>query len=175
MMRIVSILCATSLLACPLLLAKTKHAPLPDQILHAKTLYIDNQSGIADINDKAYDELTKWGRFKILPVAKDADLVLLVSASAYVSGYNTRSTGTVTDHSIDVDSQTTAKVGQTTYLTVIDPKTGDALWSDLTSNGGGRGLVTSLLAAHAAANGVRGLVKELRGRIEEQQGNGKSK
>ena len=40
---------------------------------------------------------------------------------------------------------------------------------------GGRGVLTSLLAEHAAANAVRGLVKELRERIEEQEGIGKSK
>jgi len=161
------------------LLAKTKHAPLPDQVLQAKTLYIDNQSGVADIGDKAYDEVTKWGRFKIVSTAKDADVVLLLSAGAYVSGYNTRSTGTADGGSVDIQSHTTAEVGQTTYLTVIDPRTGTALWADQRSNGGGRGnggatgVLTSILAAHAAANAVRGLVKELRERIDEQEGIGK--
>lgn len=169
--------CVVTVLFCLLpsvVLGKTNHAPLPDQILQAKTVYIDNRSGVADINDKAYDELTKWGRFKILPAAKDADLVLLISASAYTAGYKTRSTGTDDGDSIDLESRTTAEVGQTTYLTVIDPRTGNALWADQRSNGGGGGLLTSLLAARAA-NGVQGLVKELRDRIDEQTGDARSR
>jgi hypothetical protein len=179
MRRIIYGLLIAALLVFPgvsVLSAKTKHAPLPDRILEAKTVYIDNQSGVADITDKTYDELSKWGRFKIVSSANDADLVLLVSANAYVSGYRTSSHGTAsgtdTDTDINVESQTTPEVGQTTYLTVIDPNTGSALWADLRSNGGGRGLITSLIAAHAAANAVRGLVQELRQRIDEQEGTG---
>jgi hypothetical protein len=33
------------------------NAPLPEQILQAKTVYIDNQSGFATLGDRAYDEL----------------------------------------------------------------------------------------------------------------------
>jgi hypothetical protein len=60
--------------------AKDKHAPLPASVIAAKTLYIDNQTGHAEITDRAYDELTKWGRFKIVKDAKDADLVIRFTA-----------------------------------------------------------------------------------------------
>jgi hypothetical protein len=110
------------LLLCSTALAKTKHAPLPDRILQAKTVYIDNQSGAADINDKAYEELSKWGRFKIVTTAREADLVLLASANAYVAGYRTNSSGTINDNSVEVQSRTTTEMGRNTYLTVIDPK-----------------------------------------------------
>ena len=46
----------------------------------AKTVYIDNQTGHSEITDRAYDALSKWGRFKILEDAKDADLVLQFTA-----------------------------------------------------------------------------------------------
>jgi hypothetical protein len=81
-------------IVCSSVFANTKHAPLPDELLKAKTVYIDNQSGLATLGDKAYDELSKWGRFKIVSSAKDADLVLLISAHAYVTGYSTNTTGT---------------------------------------------------------------------------------
>jgi len=56
--------------------AQDKRAPLPASVIAAKTVYIDNQTGDAQITDRAYDALSKWGRFKILKDAKDADLVL---------------------------------------------------------------------------------------------------
>jgi hypothetical protein len=61
--------------------AKDKHAPLPASVIAAKTVYIDNQTGHAEITDRAYDALSKWGRFKILKDAKDADLVLRFTAN----------------------------------------------------------------------------------------------
>ena len=60
--------------------AKDKHAPLPASVIAAKTVYIDNQTGHTEITDRAYDALSKWGRFKILKDAKDADLVLRFTA-----------------------------------------------------------------------------------------------
>jgi len=60
--------------------AKDKHAPLPARVIAAKTVYIDNQTGHTEITDRAYEALSKWGRFKILTNAKDADLVLRFTA-----------------------------------------------------------------------------------------------
>ncbi|HEY4741132.1 MAG TPA: hypothetical protein VIH76_11105 [Candidatus Acidoferrales bacterium] len=60
--------------------AKDKHVPLPASVIAAKTVYIDNQTGHSEITDRAVDALTKWGRFKILTEAKDADLVLRFTA-----------------------------------------------------------------------------------------------
>jgi hypothetical protein len=60
--------------------AKEKHVALPASVIAAKTVYIDNQTGHAEITDRAVDALIKWGRFKILKDAKDADLVLRFTA-----------------------------------------------------------------------------------------------
>jgi hypothetical protein len=60
--------------------AKDKYAPLPASVIAAKTVYIDNQTGHPEITDRAYEALSKWGRFKILTNAKDADLVLRFTA-----------------------------------------------------------------------------------------------
>jgi hypothetical protein len=49
-------------------------------VIAAKTVYIDNQTGHPEITDRAYEALSKWGRFKILKDAKDADLVLRFTA-----------------------------------------------------------------------------------------------
>ena len=169
-------LCAVAV--CPAVIGKTKHAPLPEQILQAKTVYIDNQSGIAVLGDRAYDELSKWGRFKIVSSARDADLVLLISARAYVSGYRTSTDTTAqanTDASgntritADSESQTDAQVTRITYMTAIDPKTGNSMWSDQKQWGNLR-TIPVLGNVPDFRSATRGLVKELRKRIEEQEG-----
>ena len=60
--------------------AADKHAPLPASVIAAKTVYIDNQTGSSQITDKAYEALSKWGRYKIVKDAKDADLVIRFTA-----------------------------------------------------------------------------------------------
>ncbi len=60
--------------------AADKYPPLPASVIAAKTVYIDNQTGSSQITDKAYEALSKWGRYKIVKDAKDADLVLRFTA-----------------------------------------------------------------------------------------------
>ena len=70
---------AVALVVSPLY-AADKYAPLPASVLAAKSVYIDNQTGYTQVTDKAYEALSKWGRFKIVKDAKDADLVLRFTA-----------------------------------------------------------------------------------------------
>lgn len=146
-----------------------KHAPLPAKVLAAKTVYLDNRTGYEKFADRAYDELQKWGRFRVVDSVRDADLVLLLSASVYHGGYVTSGTsqqhGTVDDYgNVDLSgtSESTSvpvRVGYT-HLYVIDPKTAESLWSDTRRWG-------NLLTGFRSA--TRGLVKELRDRIEESE------
>lgn len=164
--------------------AKDKHLPLPPQVINAKTVYIDNQSGIAKLGDKCYTQLEKWGRFKVIQDPKQADLILLLSAHEYTSGYVTTggdSTSTVsttsTVNTTTAGDQTTGTVNASgtvntttdpiyttpmtvgyTYLTVIDPKTGDNLWSASKRWGN---LYTGF---HSA---TKGLVDDLMKRVNE--------
>ena len=58
--------------------AKREKMPLPSKVMTvmtAKTIYIDNSSGLADLGDKAYDELRKWGRFQIVDSVEKASVV----------------------------------------------------------------------------------------------------
>ncbi|HZR55699.1 MAG TPA: hypothetical protein VFA74_02410 [Terriglobales bacterium] len=55
------------------------HEPLPPELLQAKTVNIQNYSGQASWADGCYDELQKWGRFKIVSNPKDADLIFRLS------------------------------------------------------------------------------------------------
>jgi hypothetical protein len=53
--------------------AKT-HAPLLSEVGVAKTIYIVNQTGYQKIADDAYDNFSKWGRYKVLSKKEGADL-----------------------------------------------------------------------------------------------------
>lgn len=114
---------------------KDKHLPLPPQIAKATTVYIDNQTGVAEPGDRCYTEIEKWGRFKVVQNPKGADLVLLLSIKEYTGGYVTgSSTSTI---NIPGPVSTTTQTSRTrpvtvghTYLTVIDPKTGENLWGN---------------------------------------------
>ena len=148
---------------------KQTHAPLPTKILEARTVYLDNQSGLAKLGDRAYDELAKWGRFRIVGNPKDVDLVFLLSTTEYEGGYmktgTTQASGTVIRYgnihmSGSTSSTITPVVQGWTHLTVIDPTTGANLWRDARQSG-------NLLTGFRSA--TRSLVKDLRKRIEQQE------
>jgi len=46
--------------------------------MSAKTLYIENNPGEAKLADPCYDELSKWGRFKIVSDPKQADVIFQI-------------------------------------------------------------------------------------------------
>jgi hypothetical protein len=146
--------------------AKDKHLPLPPQITAAKTVYIDNQSGLVKLGDRAYEQLTKWGRFQVIQNRKQADLIFLMSAKAYDGGYVTSgggTTGTI-DSNGNINTTNSPTYSQHvsanyTFLTVIDPKTGENLWSDSKKWGN---LYTGF---HSA---TKGLIDELMKRVNEE-------
>lgn len=158
---------AIFMLAPVLVRAKGKqHLPLPPQITTAKTVYIDNESGMATLGDRAYQEITKWGRFQVVQSRKQADLIFLLSAHSYNGGYITSGggqTGTIDENGhISTSGNNTYTTPITvgyTYLTVIDPKTGDGLWSDSKRWGN---LYTGFRSA------TKGLIDQLKKRMDEQ-------
>jgi len=136
--------------------AKKPKAPLPRKILQAKTVYLDNRSGLAKVADKAYGELTEWGRFQIVQYPKDAELTFLFSTTATDGDYVTTGytqydpAGSATSTHI-----TRAVTRNYTHLTVVDRADGATLWTDSR-----RGFVQIA---------TRRLLKELRQRIEQQE------
>ncbi|AXC13118.1 hypothetical protein ACPOL_3839 [Acidisarcina polymorpha] len=94
--------------------AADKYPPLPASVTAAKTVYIDNQTGSSHITDKAYEALSKWGRFKIVKEAKDADLVLRFTA-------DTAGRPTPPGNNIDVSP--------TPILLSVRDQTNNELWS----------------------------------------------
>jgi hypothetical protein len=69
------------------------HAPLPTALLHAKTVYIQNQSGEAKLLDDCYTEIQEWNRLTIIDRPEDADVIVILSkssSSSSVSGSTTK-------------------------------------------------------------------------------------
>ena len=106
------------------------------RILSAKTVRFDNQTGSDAVGKKALAQLKKWGKFQILTERKQADLIFLLSADPYKGGnvtFASGQTGRVENGHVTEDAVPNYSKESPTryaYLSVIDPKTGDNLWSD---------------------------------------------
>lgn len=87
-----------------------KYAPLPDQIVSAKTVYLINETGKAKFGDAVYKQIKTWNRWQVITDKTQADLVLLVTDKGGMKSMN-----------------------PSFYLNVIDPKPGSALWTSRTT------------------------------------------
>ena len=85
--------------------AKPVHAPLPAEAYSAKTIAIVNHTGTQKVLDKAYEELTKWGRMKVVQNPDDADVVLVVEVQKGSHGATASSYGNTT--TVDENTVTT--------------------------------------------------------------------
>jgi hypothetical protein len=135
------------------------------KILSAKTVYFDNQTGVEAVGTAAVAQLRKWGRFQIVHDKKTADLILLLSADPYNGGYvifASGQTGTMdADGHIQQDripNYNRLAPVRDAYLTVIDPRSGQNLWSESHVWGG--------LLTGADSAGAR-LVQKLQKQIEK--------
>ena len=105
------------------------------EFLSAKTIYFDDQSGNRTVGANAAAELKKWRKFQIIQDQKHADLILLLSTEPYRKGEAKAGTGQ--SGGLDDGNETNCRIPkwnkqrqtQYAYLTVIDTKTGDSLWS----------------------------------------------
>jgi hypothetical protein len=106
------------------------------KILSSKTVCFDDQTGVDAVGAASLAQLKKWGRFQVVQDKKSADLVLLLSADPYRGGYiifASGQTGTIDSGHVQEDrvpNYNRQSPVRDAYLTVIDPKTGQNLWSD---------------------------------------------
>jgi len=112
-----------------------EHAPLPERVLTAKTIYIQNDTGYAEIGDATYGHLKEWNRCQVVASKEKADLVLVVSLAT------SEQEGTEARHIHTYNSQTGAWVNGTvqepsttrwtfTRMKLIDGNTGETVWGD---------------------------------------------
>jgi hypothetical protein len=131
----------------------------------AKTIYFDDRTNADAAANQALAQLKKWGRFQIVSDRQQADLIFLLSESAYRGGYIVPAPGSADS----ADSKPRVKMDpapdsgwhapvRACFLTVIDPRTGDTLWSDSHVWGG------VLTGKNSACERV---VKELQGQLKK--------
>ena len=112
------------------------HAAAIQQIRGAKLVFFEDQTGAATVGQKTLEALKKWGKFQFVQDRTKADLILLLSADPYkggdiiLSGGQTGSVGSGGNVEEDqVPNFTKAAPVRDAYLTVIDPKSGELLWT----------------------------------------------
>jgi hypothetical protein len=156
---------ALAILPAPTPAQPRKQLGLSPQLLSAKSVYFDDRTGSPAVAKRAVERLKKWGRYQVVNDPKQADLILLFSADPYKGGYIIISGGQTATidrkGEIQEDAVPTfnkAAPVRDAYLTVIDPATGDSLWSDSHVWGG-------LLTGHNSA-GER-LVNKLKKQVEK--------
>jgi len=87
-----------------------KYAPLPDEVVKAKTVFIVNETGKAKFGDAIYKQIKTWNRWQVITDKSQADLVLVVTDKGGMGSMN-----------------------PSYYLKVTDPKTGNELWTSRTT------------------------------------------
>jgi hypothetical protein len=122
----------------------------------ATTAYIQNNSGIAKFSDRCYDELSKWGHFKIVSDPRDADVIFQIGSHVQTSRYSGQSR---TDAYGNTNTTLSEDSTGFTTISVLDHMA-NVLWTDTRRWGG-------LLNGFRSA--TRDVVRELRKRMEEQQ------
>jgi hypothetical protein len=113
---------------------KEKQSSLPLRVLSAGTVFVDNQTTSAELTNTAYTELSKWGRLQVVDNAQKADIVLRLSNGNFVKfvpgGENAAAADPKVAKQNFVGADEAVPPGST-RISVIDPKTGNSLWSDI--------------------------------------------
>lgn len=123
---LISLTIFTALVAAPFAAQAHKLVLLPPLVLRAKTIYIDNESADPTLQDIASLEMNKWGHFRLAESRAKADIILRLTSSNRVrlvaagQAFHSEAAASAEDEPV--------RPGYT-RLTLIDPKTGNALWS----------------------------------------------
>jgi hypothetical protein len=111
-----------------------KRASLPSRVLSAATVFVENQTTSAELTNTAYTELSKWGRLQVVDTAQKADIVLRLSNGNSVrfvpGGESAPAADPKAGRQNFVGADEAVPPGST-RVSVIDPKTGNSLWSDI--------------------------------------------
>jgi len=99
--------------------------PLPEAVVRAHTIYLDNETGFLELQYSTVFELTKWGHFDLADNRDKADLVMRLEGASHVRVVPAGQFPSNADNASDSD----IPIGQT-RISLLDPKTDAVLWSD---------------------------------------------
>ena len=114
--------------------ANEKHPSLPSRIIAAQTVFVDNQTTTAELQNTVYTELSKWGRLQIVDTPQKADFVLRLSNGNAVKFVPGGDNGPAAEPKVGKNSFVGADDAVppgSTRVSVIDPKSGESVWSDI--------------------------------------------
>ena len=114
--------------------AQAKSDGLPQALLRAHTVYIENETGFVDLQYAATLELEKWGRYEIADSRETADLIFRMDGGAHVRQLPDGQLPSAPDNS----GADTAVPNGYTRIALVDPKSGQVLWSGLHKTEGGK-------------------------------------
>jgi hypothetical protein len=142
--------------ACGFLSSARAQKPreMPPQLLSAKLIYFEDETGFPAVGGDAIRELQKWGRYQVVQTRDQAELIFVLSSKIEADGV--RSPFEDRRFGPDLSFHFRYRPANA-YLTVDDAKTGERLWS-------GRHLWGGLLTGFNSAG--RRLVSRLRKQIE---------
>ncbi len=130
-------------------LAKDRSRPsLPAKVMQGNSVYVDCvcPRALAVAHSRAIQQLQEWGRFQVVGTPRQADLIFLFSGNPYLGDYLTR----------DGPDKRPVFI-ESTIMTIIDPQTGAALWTDSRRWGSWR-----------VDGATKDLIEELKGQMATQ-------
>jgi hypothetical protein len=132
MKKVALVVVAGVMLVGPDMARGNTKASVPEKVLAARKIYVENRTNDVLLQNDTYLELAKWGRFQIVDSAKKADVVLRLNGGSTVTLVETGDKTYLYNSSVGGRWQeSTEQVPEGfTRLTLIDPKTGSTLWSD---------------------------------------------
>ena len=108
---------------------------LPDAVVHARSVFLENETGFHELEYTTVLELSKWGRFELAESRERADLILRLDngnrVRALPEGQFPSSKG------VNAFSEEPVPPGHT-RIALLDPRTGALLWSDVHRTDGGK-------------------------------------
>ena len=109
--------------------------PLPEAVVRAHSVFLENETGLHELEYTTVLELSKWGRFELAESREKADLIMRLD-----NGNRVRAVPDgqfPTGKGVNAFSDEPVPPGHT-RIALLDPKTGALLWSDVHKTDGGK-------------------------------------
>jgi len=116
------------------LLVGANTGELPQTLLRAHTVYLENETGFTELGYVAVFELDKWGRYEVAESREKADLIMRLDSGAHVRQLPD---GQVPTLGSSASVENPVPNGYT-RIALLDPKSGQVLWSQMHKTEGGK-------------------------------------
>jgi len=109
--------------------------PLPEAVVRAHSVFIENETGFNELQYELILELSKWGRFDLADSREKADLILRLDNGNHVRAVPD---GQFPSGGMNALSESTEIPKGHTRIALLEPKTDGILWSDTHRTEGGK-------------------------------------